>query len=89
MKHNNILNEAVKLKEREYSETIKNIDPTTLEFYVESNGKYFTLKEKRTGIVIFKTFDEDYADETCDSFNMDKDVGKDALVDTIEKFHKK
>lgn len=88
MKHSDILREAKIINDKEYISGIENTSPDDFFYEVIKTGGYFTLKEKTTGIIIFKTFDEDYADETCDNFNLDKDAGKDALINSLNTNYK-
>ncbi|AXH72447.1 MAG: hypothetical protein [Caudoviricetes sp.] len=83
MKHADILREAKIINDKEYITTIENTPPDHFVYEVIKSGGYWTLKEKTTGIIIFKSFDETYTDETCDVFNVDKDAGKDALLNSI------
>ena len=77
------------LNDNEYLDKIENTDPMSLDFEVKKSGDHWTLYEKNLDIIIFKTFDENYADETCDNFNHDKDVGKDALINAIKTLYMK
>lgn len=89
MKYDKICLIVETLNDNEYLEKIENIDPANLEFVVKKTGDHLTLQEMTTKIIIFKTTDEAYADETCDNFNHDKDAGKDALINAIKTLYMK
>lgn len=87
MKYKNILKEANIINDEKFLKNIEESPADSFEYEVVESGNYFTLKEKSTGIIIFKTTDEDYADQECDSFNSDPDVGKDALINAIKTLY--
>ena len=87
MKYKNILKEANIINDQKFLKNIEDSPSNSFEYEVIQSGAFFTLKEKSTGIVIFKTEDEDYADQCCDDFNSDPDVGKDALINAIKTLY--
>lgn len=87
MKYKNILKEATTINDEQFLKKISATPPQNFEYAVSLTGGHYTLKEVNTNIVIFKTTDENYADECCDQFNSDKDVGKDALLNAIKTLY--
>lgn len=52
-------------------------------------GNKFLIIETSTNVIVYETRDESEADELCDQFNHDKDMGKDALVYSLKTNRKK
>lgn len=69
-------------------QTIRNKPADYFEYETISlNGK-FIIVEKHTEVIVYETTNEDEADQLCDQFNQDKDVGKDALDYSLNKNRK-
>lgn len=52
-------------------------------------GSKFLIIENTTNVIVYETTNEEEADDLCDQFNHDKDMGKDALVYSLKTNRKK
>lgn len=64
---------------------VENTPPDQITYEVVKVGSTFMVIESGSNIIIFDTPSENEADSTCDHFNHDKDVGKDALIYSLNK----
>lgn len=87
MKYSKLLQLIETVTDQQYIEKLENMDPNLLDFYVSKDGNHWTLRERKTNIILFKSYDEDYTDETCDMLNSDKDNGKDAVINAVKTLY--
>lgn len=64
---------------------VENTPPDEITYEVVKVGSMYMVIENSSNIIIFDTPSETEADSTCDHFNHDKDVGKDALIYSLNK----
>lgn len=69
--------------------TLSNRPVDELEFETVYVSNLYTIIEKSSNVIVYQTPDEDDADHLCDEFNQDKDIGKDALVQSLITNRKK